>query len=298
MSPLDLHIHTSHSHDGDVDPAVIVRHAARSGITHLAITDHNRVGGVGPALDASIGRDIEVIPGIEIDCSHNGANIHLLGFYIDHQDERYARFWEDARIRKAELNQKRMDTMQSLGFAIDPELLLATAKDGVVSNVALAESVLSHPFNRDNPALSPYRPGGDKSANPLIGFCWDYTVQGKPAYIDDGNPTLAEALDLVTSTGGVPVLAHPGSSLAGREHLVASILAAGVRGVEAFCGYHNAEAAQYWIGEAERLGAFITCGSDFHGSAKPAITMGGHGGDGYEERVLVALREAAPASAR
>lgn len=40
---VDLHCHTSCSFDSLNDPAAVVRAAARRGITHLAITDHDRI---------------------------------------------------------------------------------------------------------------------------------------------------------------------------------------------------------------------------------------------------------------
>lgn len=298
MSPIDLHVHTHHSHDGDVEPSRIVRMAAEKGIKHLAITDHNRATAVQPALDAAVGLPIEIVPGIELDCNHEGVNLHLLGYYIDHADPRFARYWEDTKARKALRNTQRIDAVRGLGFEIDADILFATARDGVVSNVALAGEVLSDPRNNVNPALAPYRDGGAKSANPLIAFCWDYVTQGRPAYVEDGSISLREAIDLVTATGGVPVLAHPGSNLAGQEHLLPAILAAGVRGLEAYCGYHSPEQARFWTDAARQNRVFFTCGSDFHGSAKPAISLGGHGGDEYGDAVIAALRESAPASAR
>lgn len=298
MSPIDLHVHTSHSHDGDVDPARIIRTAAEKGIKHLAITDHNRTTAVQAALDAAVGTSVEVIPGIELDCNHEGVNLHLLGYYVDHTDPRFRQHWEEGKIRKTARNHKRIEGVLKLGFHIDAELVLATAREGVVSNVGLGGAVLSDPRNQDNPALAPYRPGGEKTTNPIIAFCWDFFSQGSPAYVEDGNPSLPQALDLVVSTGGVPVLAHPGANLAGKEELLSAILACGVRGVEAYCGYHSPEQARFWTDAARCNDVFITCGSDFHGSAKPAIRLGEHGGEGFDGEVMAALRECAPASAR
>jgi 3',5'-nucleoside bisphosphate phosphatase len=40
----DLHCHTSASFDSLASPAAVVRAAAARGLTHLAITDHERIG--------------------------------------------------------------------------------------------------------------------------------------------------------------------------------------------------------------------------------------------------------------
>ena len=50
---IDLHCHTSASFDSLSDPAKVVRAAATRGITHLAITDHDRIDGALRARDAA-----------------------------------------------------------------------------------------------------------------------------------------------------------------------------------------------------------------------------------------------------
>ena len=50
---LDLHCHTRASFDSLSDPAAVVRAAAARGLTHLAITDHERIDGALEARDAA-----------------------------------------------------------------------------------------------------------------------------------------------------------------------------------------------------------------------------------------------------
>ena len=47
----DLHTHSTAS-DGQYTPADLVRQAKEAGITCLAITDHDTIGGVGQAIQA------------------------------------------------------------------------------------------------------------------------------------------------------------------------------------------------------------------------------------------------------
>lgn len=62
---VDLHCHTSASFDSLSDPIAVVRAAAARGITHLAITDHDRVDGAQRARDAHI-PGIQVLVGSEV----------------------------------------------------------------------------------------------------------------------------------------------------------------------------------------------------------------------------------------
>ena len=48
---LDLHCHTSASFDSLAAPAAVLRAAAARGLTHLAITDHDRIDGALEARD-------------------------------------------------------------------------------------------------------------------------------------------------------------------------------------------------------------------------------------------------------
>jgi predicted metal-dependent phosphoesterase TrpH len=62
---MDLHCHTSASFDSLADPIKVVRAARARGITHLAITDHDRLDGARRARDAAL-PGITVIVGEEV----------------------------------------------------------------------------------------------------------------------------------------------------------------------------------------------------------------------------------------
>jgi predicted metal-dependent phosphoesterase TrpH len=62
---IDLHCHTSASFDSLASPDAVVRAAAKRGLTHLAITDHDRVDGALRARDAAAA-ELTVIIGEEI----------------------------------------------------------------------------------------------------------------------------------------------------------------------------------------------------------------------------------------
>jgi hypothetical protein len=59
---VDLHCHTSASFDSLASPAAVVRAAAARGLTHLAITDHDRIDG---ALEAKAAAAVEA-PGLTV----------------------------------------------------------------------------------------------------------------------------------------------------------------------------------------------------------------------------------------
>ena len=66
MSKIDLHIHSTAS-DGKLNPADVVRKSAERGLTVIALTDHDTVDGIPPALVAAKAfSQLKVIPGVEI----------------------------------------------------------------------------------------------------------------------------------------------------------------------------------------------------------------------------------------
>lgn len=64
MLRCDLHIHTSHSRDGESSVEMIVRRAEEVGLDAIAITDHDTVSGALHAL--TLQTRVIIIPGIEV----------------------------------------------------------------------------------------------------------------------------------------------------------------------------------------------------------------------------------------
>src|SRR5581483_1662921 len=77
----DLHLHTTHS-DGLYTPAQVVELARRSGLSAVALTDHDTLGGLPAARAAARGASVEVIAGAEITCEYRGRELHLLAYFV------------------------------------------------------------------------------------------------------------------------------------------------------------------------------------------------------------------------
>jgi predicted metal-dependent phosphoesterase TrpH len=75
---VDLHCHTSASFDSLSNPATVVKAAAERGLTHLAITDHDRIDGALRGRDAAP-PDLTVIIGQEVRTSAGD----LIALYLE-----------------------------------------------------------------------------------------------------------------------------------------------------------------------------------------------------------------------
>lgn len=87
--PIDLHIHSYYSGDGEYKPSVIVDMCIDAGITEMAIADHNTIKGSIEAIDyinelkKKEDINIKCYPAVEIDCMFNGLIFHMLAYDID-----------------------------------------------------------------------------------------------------------------------------------------------------------------------------------------------------------------------
>lgn len=280
----DLHLHSSVSSDGEIEPEALVRMAAEAGMGCVAVTDHNRTHGVGRAVAAGKSAGVVVIPAIEIDCDFGDAHLHVLGYGIDHAAPGFEELWRQVHESEAAAANGVIDNVEAMGIRVDRDKVWGMARDGVVIVEYVAEVALADSRNDGNPILEPFRPGGARSDNPLVNFYWDLCGRGKPGHVAVESISLGECVGLITATGGVPVLAHPGQSLKEHQGLLPEIAGAGVRGVEAYSSYHSPEQCAFWREQARESALFVTCGSDFHGKMKPAIPIGGHGaGDDVQE---------------
>ena len=68
---IDLHLHTTAS-DGLLSPRELVERAAAAGLTTIAVTDHDTVGGLAEAREAGQDLGVRVVAGIEITAVEDG----------------------------------------------------------------------------------------------------------------------------------------------------------------------------------------------------------------------------------
>lgn len=274
QASVDLHIHSSISLDGEYAPEDLVSLAEAEGVFLMAVADHNSTRAVGRALAAAVGCQVQIVPSIEMDCIHEGIDLHLLGYGIDDDDERYGQLEEEVDKNVRSIFLPTVEKLAQAGIVVDPERVLAASEGKPPCGELIADVLLAHDDTRSNPVMAPYLPGGARGDMPNINFYRDYCAQGKPAYVPIPYMSLAEAIALVRDTGGLPVIAHPGANLAGQLEVVDEILDAGVAGIEVYSSYHDPEMIAYFRAKAQQRNVVMTCGSDFHGKNKPLISIG------------------------
>lgn len=273
MEKVDLHMHSHHSDDADYPVAELIARCVREGVTTLAITDHNSAFSFAESekwrSDA-----LNIISGIEIDCTFQGRNFHLLGYGFTPSDD-FTQVYENFNDIQRELVPVKLAKLREFGFFIDDEHLARLANGRLPQEEQMGEAILEDKRNANNPLLLPYRSGGARADMPLINFYWDFFGPGKACYQPVTYPALEEMADLIRDNGGIPVIAHIGANVK-EEHeaILEQMLESGVAGIEVFSSYHDDELAQRLYDFALEQGAYVTCGSDFHGRNKPKIEVG------------------------
>ncbi len=287
---IDLHIHTHYSNDGDYSPEKIVQMAKEIGLKAIALSDHDSVEAIPEGLEAGEHYGIEVIPAVELSLVENGEDLHMLGYFIDYQNQ-------DLLAVLKKLNQDRWEQLEKriiifrdkIGFALNREDIAGI--DGKAPPLApsLARAILDNPKNREDKRLQIYYTGERSGPKCYINFVKNYFLLGQPASVRKAEYTPKEAIKLLAKIGALSVVAHPGAWL--KDEIIYNIAPFGLNGLEIYSTYHNAEQIKHYENIAEELKLLKTAGSDFHGpSVKPHIKLGGIENNTYD--LLEALKKA------
>lgn len=275
MSRLDLHMHSQVSLDGEYSPTQLAGLCHEKGLKVAALSDHNSVRGVEEMMISCARYGIRGIPAVELDCTFDGVDLHLLGYGIDYHDSRYAELENRILSQKKKNSGHAMKILRNAGIIFEEEKVLALSREGIVVGETIAEAALADERNRNNPLLLPYRPGGARGDNPYVNFFWDFCSQGKMAYLPADYPTFEEAQHLIEDTGGISVIAHPVNTVGKNRDRIRAMAKMGVSGLEVCSSYHSAEDVNWFHQLAMELELLETMGSDFHGKTKPSVVLGG-----------------------
>lgn len=249
----DLHLHTDFS-DGTFPPERLVMEASRLGFSAIAITDHDILDGIEPALSAGKQYGLEIIPGVELSSESGGEEVHILGYYVDWQNQQFCERLQEFRTSRRIRAMKMVDKLNQLGLDMEYDDVLERADLSAIGRPHVANALVER-GHVATVSEAFYRFLGD----------------GGPAYVPKQKLSPAEAITMILDVGGVPILAHPGMS---QQDILLELASLGLMGVEAFHPSHSAQLSYYYCDLARRYGLLITGGSDCHGEAKGVMTMG------------------------
>lgn len=251
---IDLHTHTTCS-DGTDTPFQLVKKALSSGVTTLAITDHDSTAGWGEAISAAAPQ-IQLVLGAEISClTTDGISVHMLGLLFDGENEEIAQMLSDSRDTRIPRMRKMVELLQADGFAITLEDVYRAAPDGAtVGRPHLADALVANGVVTSR----------DEAFVELLHNESKY-------YVKHAAPTPTQAIRTIKSAGGVAVIAHPFASRRGQvitADTFTELVEAGLHGIEVHHRDQSAQEREILIGIARELKLVITGASDYHGTGK------------------------------
>jgi 3',5'-nucleoside bisphosphate phosphatase len=262
---VDLHSHSTAS-DGTLTPTQVVQLAKESGLSALALTDHDTVDGIAEAQSAAANVGIDFLPGIEISAEfpHPGT-LHILGYGIDPNLPSLKNLTEQLLAGRDSRNPRIVEKLQEMSVAVTMEEWEAEAKGNVLGRPQLAAILLRKGY------VSSIKQAFEK-----------YLGQGAPAYFDKERLTPRQAFERIREAHGLPVLAHPVQlrleNDAQLERVIKDLLDMGLAGIEVIHSDHDAAMVEKLSRLADKYNLLKTGGSDFHGSNKKDIRMGWAGG--------------------
>lgn len=275
---IDLHVHTTAS-DGQYSPSQIIQMAAEKKINTIAITDHDTVAGLEEGTAAAKEHNITFVPGTELNINFPTGEFHLLGLgfkKIAHSlEELLATLVKNREIRNVQIIEK----MREAGVDITLEEMYADFPDTVLGRPHFAAELVK------KKVVKTRQQAFDR-----------YLAKGRPWYVARVGSNLDEAIVAIKESGGVPVIAHPMSlylSWGKLPDTLQNFYERGVMGLEAF--HPGARVTECLRLEelAQKIGFFVTAGSDFHGEKIRADRKLGHtcGGRKIEDETWEKIKD-------
>ena len=267
---VDFHVHSTAS-DGSYRPDAIAR--MTDGFAYAALTDHDTCDGAAAFLnEPPNGGSCRRIAGIElsIDPGEGFDMFHLLGLGIEPGDAGLADFRRRILAAREERNAQIVENFSRLGIDLGEDV--RTEREGkILARPHFAKWLARHGY-----------------ASSIRDAFAKYLLPDSPAetkcYVEGWHPSQEEAFAVVHAAGGLCVMAHPkfwrsewktsGCDFAVVANTLPALKEKGLDGLEAIYQANSPGENTVFTDIANRLGLLKSAGSDFHGSAKPTVTIG------------------------
>ncbi|MDD1623483.1 MAG: PHP domain-containing protein [Methylococcaceae bacterium] len=255
----DLHCHSTAS-DGALSPTELVQRAYQQGVTSLALTDHDTTTGLPEARLCAAATGIKLIAGIELSTNWQNKCFHIIGLGIDPDYEPLAQAThslQSIRLERAEKIALKLEKKHIPGAL---EAVKKAAGDGMITRTHFADFLLSQNH------VSTQQEAFDR-----------YLAKGKPAYVSTSWAELELAVDWITGSGGIAVLAHPlryKLTANWMKRLLTVFKDAGGQGIEVITARNNADEIRLVANYAARYELAGSVGSDFHSAVNQWVELG------------------------
>ena len=243
----DFHTHSTAS-DGVLSPTELVDLAASQGVVYHALTDHDSTEGIAEAhVAAAKHPGYTLIPGVEMGTDIEGAEVHMLGLYLDPDDAELQSMLTRLRAGRLDRGFGIVEKLRSMGIMIEWERVQQIAGDASVGRPHVAQALV------------------EKGYVTKVADAFDKWIgRNGPAYVEREKMTPAECVQCIVERGGLACLAHP-ADLANLDALLDELRDAGMAAMEVFYKDYPPETVERLRQAAEAHGLMPLGGSDYHG---------------------------------
>lgn len=245
----DLHCHTTLS-DGSLGIEDIIVQAKKTGVDFISITDHDTMSSISRAKVLGERYGIQTIPGVELSAWDKKRNrkVHILCYAPQKPDRLEGLCIKSCDIRRKCAAEMVDNVMKLYPITAETVMKHATGSKSIfkqhIMHALLEYGYTTHFYGRLN----------DKLFNLKSGSC----------IVEREYPDVNFVLDLIHSSRGVAVMAHP-MKYDSAELLEELAQNGKIDGAEAYHYSADEKQQEELVKIAEKYGLIVTGGSDFHG---------------------------------
>ncbi|MDB7984135.1 PHP domain-containing protein [Faecalicoccus pleomorphus] len=273
VTPIDLHIRSNYSDDASNDVEEIFKEAKQLGMETISITDHNCARANAAASRFAPLYGIQYIPGVEIDAQYRSTRIRILGYYIDWSHEIFDDLERESLMREKKMSIERVQRFEKLAkVKIDTRSIMENSRFQTITPTDITNMVFNNAQVRSMPLVKKYVDAYEPK-EAMRRFRKDVFGKNGPCYVHCTYPAAKEIIQAIHEAGGIAILAswHLDSI---SDDLIEEIMRLGMDGIECFSPDIREETMASAIRIAQKYKAFISCGSDYHGTTKPDRHLG------------------------
>ncbi len=259
ITKYDLHCHSTAS-DGSLTPTEVILRAQQMGVTSLALTDHDTINGQAEAIKAANSNNIDFIPGIEISTTWENKCFHIIGLNINPEHTSLIDGIGTQQAIRAERAKKIALKLEKKRIPNAYEAVIKAANGGMVTRAHYANflvsqnyvSTLQEAFNR-------------------------YLGAGKPAFVSTTWAELGDAVDWISQSGGIAVVAHPlryKMTASWMKRFLSFFKDIGGQGIEVVTGRSTSDEIRRSLIYANQYSLAASVGSDFHTPTNKWVELG------------------------
>lgn len=243
----DFHTHSTAS-DGVLTPTQLVDLVAAQGVVYHALTDHDSTEGIAEARKAAASKtNYKLIPGVEMGTDIEGAEVHMLGLFLDPDDDELQQALRNLREGRVGRGFGIVEKLRAMGIMIEWERVQQIAGDASVGRPHIAQALVEAGY------VSKVSEAFDK-----------WIARNGPAYVERDKMTPVESVRFIVERGGIAIMAHP-REVPGFETLLPELKAAGMAGIEVYYKDYKPDEVERLRRDAERYDFLPLGGSDYHG---------------------------------